>query len=165
MGVDSMTHSEILLRTVNAQEVAMQDFRKLSVWNKSHQLVLLTYAATGNVAEKKYPGLTSQIRRAAASIPANIAEGCGHSGSRELSRFLGIAVASAFELTYHLQLAADLGMLSKSDYARLDARTDLVTRMLSSLLSKVRHNADLRERKRPATILKTAAVNQEPLTK
>jgi four helix bundle protein len=135
-----------------AKEAAMQDFRKLSVWTKSHQLVLLIYEATATVPDRKFPGLTSQVRRAAASIPANIAEGCGHAGSRELSRFLGIAVASAFELTNHLQLAADLGMLSKSDYARLDARTELVTRMLSSLLSKVRHDADLRERNRPARV-------------
>ena len=77
----------------------MQDFRKLSVWSKSHELVLLIYAATGNVSEKKFPGLISQIRRAAASIPANIAEGCGHTHSRELARFLGIGLASAFELT------------------------------------------------------------------
>lgn len=127
----------------------MQDYRKLSVWAKSHQLVLLIYEATGSVSERKFPGLTSQIRRAAASIPANIAEGCGHTGSRELARFLGIAVASSFELAYHLQLAADLEMMSKSDFARLDARTEQVKRMLSSLLVKVRQNADLRERKRP----------------
>ena len=147
----------------------MQDFRKLAVWSKSHQLVLLIYAATTNVAERKYPGLTSQIRRAAASIPANIAEGCGHPGSRELSRFLGIAVASSFELTYHLQLASDLGMLTKSDYARLDARTEVVMRMLSSLLSKVRHAADLRDGKRPPRPKRTViavAVNEQPqLTK
>jgi four helix bundle protein len=110
---------------------------------------LLVYQATGSVPERKFPGLTSQIRRAAASIPANIAEGCGHTGSRELARFLGIAVASSFELAYHLQLASDLEMLSKSDFARLDARTEQVKRMLSSLLVKVRQNAELRERKRP----------------
>jgi four helix bundle protein len=140
----------------------MQDFRKLSVWTKSHQLVLLIYSATASAPEKKFPGLTSQIRRAAASIPANIAEGCGHTGSRELSRFLAIALASSFELAYHLQLAADLGMLSKSDYARLDARTDVVMRMLSSLHSKVRHNADLRERNRPSkyTRIPTVVVNE-----
>jgi four helix bundle protein len=126
----------------------MQDYKKLSVWTKSHQLVLLVYEATGSVSERKFPGLTSQIRRAAASIPANIAEGCGHTGSRELARFLGIAVASSFELAYHLQLATDLEMISKSDFARLDARTEQVKRMLSSLLVKVRMNADLRERKR-----------------
>lgn len=142
----------------------MQDFRKLSVWAKSHQLVLLIYAATASAPERKFPGLTSQIRRAAASIPANIAEGCGHSGSRELSRFLGIALTSSFELAYHLQLAVDLGMLSRSDYARLDARTDLVMRMLSSLHSKVRHNAELRERKRPARSSKTPAVAVDEAT-
>jgi four helix bundle protein len=136
----------------------MQDFRRLSVWAKSHQLVLLIYSATASTPERKFPGLTSQIRRAAASIPANIAEGCGHTGSRELSRFLAIALASSFELSYHLQLATDLGMLSKSDYARLDARADVVTRMLSSLHSKVRHNADLRERTRPSKNTKIPAV-------
>ena len=126
----------------------MQDYKKLTVWTKSHQLVLLVYEATRSVPERKFPGLTSQIRRAAASIPANIAEGCGHTGSRELSRFLGIAVASSFELAYHLQLATDLEMISKSDFARLDARTEQVKRMLSSLLVKVRQNADVQERKR-----------------
>ena len=135
----------------------MQDFRKLTVWSKSHQLTLLVYEATSHASERKYPGLTSQIRRAAASIPANIAEGCGHTGSRELSRFLGIAVASAFELAYHLQLASDLGMLAKSDYARLDARTEVVMRMLSALHSKVRYSADLRERKRPSKYTKHEA--------
>ena len=127
----------------------MQDYRKLSVWSKSHQLVLLVYEATGNVSDKKFPGLLSQLRRAAASIPANIAEGCGHLGSRELARFLGIAVASSFELAYHLQLAADLGVMTKSDFARLDARTEQVKRMLSSLLVRVRQRASQQESKRP----------------
>ena len=137
----------------------MQDYKKLSVWAKSHQLVLLIYGTTASVSERRFPGLTSQIRRAAASIPANIAEGCGHTGSRELARFLGIAVASSFELAYHLQLAADLEMLSKSDFARLDARTEQVKRMLSSLLIKVRQNADLRERKRPPKLPKPLTEN------
>ena len=123
----------------------MQDFRKLSVWAKSHQLVLLIYEATAKVPDKKFPGLASQLRRAAASIPANIAEGCGHAGSKELARFLGIAVASSFELSYHLQLAADLNVLTKSDFARLDARTEQVRRMLASLRSKVRQKNESRE--------------------
>ena len=126
----------------------MQNFRELSVWAKSHQLVLLLYQATSDAPERKYPGLASQIRRAAASIPANIAEGCGHATQRELARFLGIALASAFELHYHLQLALDLGLLSRSDFARLDARTEQLMRMLTSLVSKVRQNADIQERKR-----------------
>jgi four helix bundle protein len=130
------------------QEVEMQDYRELSVWDKSHQLVLLTYRATTDAPERKYPGLASQIRRAAASIPANIAEGCGHNTQRELARFLSFALASAFELHYHLQLSLDLGLLSKSDFARLDARTEQVKKMLSSLVSRVRQNADRQENKR-----------------
>jgi four helix bundle protein len=140
----------------------MQDYRKLSVWAKSHQLVLLVYEATAVVSERKFPGLTSQLRRAAASIPSNIAEGCGHQGSRELARFLGIALASSFELAYHLQLAADLNVLAKSDFARLDARTEQVKRMLSSLLVRVRQNADRRDSKRP--LRNRAVVDRKPMT-
>lgn len=116
----------------------MQDYKKLSVWSKSHQLVLHVYEATANISDKRYPGLASQIRRSAASVPANIVEGCGHTGSKQLAKFLGIAVASSFELGYHLQLASDLSVISKSDFARLDARTEQVRRMLSALLAKVR---------------------------
>jgi four helix bundle protein len=141
--------------------VLVQDFRKLSVWGKAHRLVLMIYQITGNVPDKKFPGLASQIRRAAASIPANIAEGCGHGGRREFSRFLGIALASSFELSYHLQLAVDLGMISKSEYARLDARTDQVRRMLSSLVSKVKQAADAPKGvgEKPTTI------GQRPITR
>jgi four helix bundle protein len=139
----------------------MQDYRKLSVWGKAHRLVLMLYEITGSTSERKYPGLTSQIRRAAASIPANIAEGCGHSGRRELSRFLGIALASSFELSYHLQLALDLGMMSKSDYARLDARTDQVRRMLSSLVSKVKQASDAPK----ALRIKPTTNDQGPITR
>ena len=126
----------------------MQDFRELSVWNKSHQLVLLMYEVTGNVPDRKFPGLASQIRRSAASIPANIAEGCGHRSQAELAKFLSIALASSFELHDHLQLCHDLGVLARSDYARLDARTEQVKRMLSSLISKVRQNAERKEKGR-----------------
>jgi four helix bundle protein len=125
----------------------MQDFRALSVWSKAHQLVLLLYEATSKPPDRKYPGLASQIRRAAASIPANIAEGCGHGTQRELARFLSMSLASAFELHYHLQLAHDLGLLSGSDHARLAARTEQIKRMLTSLLAKVRQKPARQERK------------------
>jgi four helix bundle protein len=112
----------------------------------------MLYQVTALTPERKFPGLTSQIRRAAASIPANIAEGCGHNGRREFSRFLGIALASSFELSYHLNLAVDLGALTKSEYARLDARTDQVRRMLASLVSKVKQAANETDvRKKPTT--------------
>jgi len=79
----------------------LKDFRKLKVWEKSHDLTLAVYKATAAFPRKELYGLTSQIRRACASIPANIAEGCGRGGDPELARFLQIAMGSASELEYH----------------------------------------------------------------
>jgi four helix bundle protein len=79
----------------------MKDFRDLKVWEKAHELTLSIYQATaGFPPEEKY-GLSGQLRRAAASIPANIAEGCGRSGDRELGRFLQIAMGSASAFDFH----------------------------------------------------------------
>ena len=89
----------------------MQNFKSLKVWEKSHELTLAVYKATTNFPKDELYGLTSQIRRASASIPANIAEGCGRTGKAELARFLQVAMGSASELEYHLLLAHDLGLL------------------------------------------------------
>jgi four helix bundle protein len=120
----------------------MQDFRKLGVWAKAHELVLETHVALVKVPDRQYPGLSSQMRRSAAAIPTNIAEGCGHATQRELARFLQIALASAHELHYQLLLAHDLGALPGPLYARLDARTEQVKQMLSALLRRVRSKPD-----------------------
>ena len=101
----------------------------------------------------EYPGLVSQLRRAAASIPANIAEGCGHSGEREFARFLQMALASASELEYHLLLAVDLGMLPRDTYRELDSAVTEVKRMLTSLIQQVRaRDTTGRSGKRPPLI-------------
>ncbi len=91
----------------------MRDFRSLKVWEKAHHLTLAVYKATGAFPKEEVYGLTSQMRRACASIPANIAEGCGRSGIAELTRFLHIALGSASELEYHVILAHDLAFLSE----------------------------------------------------
>ena len=122
-------------------EVPMQDFRKLDVWRKAHELVLQTYQTIPRPAERRFPALTAQLRRAAASIPANIVEGCGHSSQKEFARFLQIALASAHEVHYHLMLAHDLGMLPSAAFARLEARDEQVKKMLSGLLRHVREAA------------------------
>jgi four helix bundle protein len=80
----------------------MKDFRDLKVWGKAHELALSCYSATSPFPKQEMFGLTSQIRRASSSIPANIAEGCGRRGNGELHRFLQIAMGSASELEYHL---------------------------------------------------------------
>ena len=109
----------------------MQDFRKLKVWEKAHQLALEAYRATASFPKEEAYGLTSQIRRCSASIPANIAEGCGRSGNNEMGRFLQVAMGSASELEYHFLLARDLGLLDSSDYERTGQDVTEVKRMLT----------------------------------
>jgi len=116
----------------------VQDFRRLSVWNKAYELVLETYRVSRAFPKDELFGLTSQLRRSVSSIGANIAEGCCKSGDRDFGRFLQIAAGSAGELEYHAVLAHDLGLLNPADYQRLLEQAVEVKRMLSSLLKKLR---------------------------
>lgn len=120
------------MRDTTAADITVRNFRDLQVWKKAHALALLVYQATSTFPVSETYGLTSQTRRSAASIPANIAEGCGRSGNRELARFVEIARGSAGELEYHLLLAHDLGFLSRSIYPSLLSNLDEVQKMLTS---------------------------------
>jgi len=115
----------------------MRDFRELQVWKKSHELTLLMYKTTARFPMNERFGLTSQIRRCAASIPANIAEGCGRRGNGELHRFLQIASGSGSELEYHILLARDLGYLPAALNHELAKKTVEVRRMLTALIQRV----------------------------
>jgi four helix bundle protein len=86
------------------------DFRKLQVWRFAHELTRSIYRLTADFPQSELYGLTSQMRRAASSIPANLAEGCGRQGDRELSRFARISLGSATELEYYLLLTEELGL-------------------------------------------------------
>ena len=116
----------------------MKSFRELQVWEKAHQLTLAAYSSTRKLPKEELYGLTSQIRRASASIPANIAEGCGRNGDNELRRFLEIAMGSASELEYHLLLARDLKMLESIEYEQLNQQTCEVKRMLAAFIFKLK---------------------------
>jgi len=116
----------------------VQDFKKLKVWEKAHQLTLSVYKATVRFPKEELYGLTSRIRRASASIPANIAEGCGRGGKAELARYLQVAMGSASEAEYHLLLARDLGFLHESQHNELESMATEVKRMLASLIAKVK---------------------------
>jgi four helix bundle protein len=80
----------------------VKDYRTLEVWQRGHRLTLDVYALTRSFPEEERFGLTSQLRRACASIGANLAEGCGRDGDAELKRFVAIAHGSAGEAEYHL---------------------------------------------------------------
>lgn len=116
----------------------MQNFRSLRVWEKSHRLTLDVYSCSKAFPREEVYGLTSQMRRASASIGMNIAEGCCRKGNVEMARFLQMAMGSASELEYQLLLAHDLDYLRNPEYERLAAQAVEVKRMLSSLMQKVK---------------------------
>jgi four helix bundle protein len=118
----------------------MQDFRKLRVWEKSHQMALEIYRRTGSFPDSEMYSMTSQMRRAAVSIPANIAEGCGRSSSADFGRFLHIALGSACELEYFLILARDLEYLEPSAYDNVSETLIAIKQMISALLSRIRNS-------------------------
>ncbi len=115
----------------------MHPFRRLAVWEKAHELVLLAYPVTEGPMQRRFPSLANQLRRALAAIPANIAEGAGHASQAQFNRYLTIALASAREAEYHLLLAKDLGAIELKQYAGLEARLGAVTGMLFKLRSTI----------------------------
>lgn len=90
-------------------------FEKLEIWNLSVNLVVNVYKTTSLFPENERFGLTSQIRRAATSIPANIAEGNSRLGSKDKNRFMQIAYGSCIEVLNHLLVSNKLGLIPDSD--------------------------------------------------
>ena len=115
----------------------MHDFKDLKVWMKAHHLAVSMYRATREFPREELFGLTSQLRRAASSIGANIAEGCGRRSDAELTRFLHIARGSAVELENHLLLARDLDYLAESRCDEFAKRADEIQRMLTAFIQQV----------------------------
>jgi four helix bundle protein len=116
----------------------MKDFRTLKVWEKSHALTLAIYKATEEFPRQEQYGLTSQIQRAAVSIPANIAEGCGKDSDAELKRYFLIAMGSSSELEYLLLLARDLGYLPEKDFQTMTADLVELRKMLNAFIQKLK---------------------------
>jgi four helix bundle protein len=118
--------------------ISVVGFRSLKVWEKAHRLTLAVYDVTRSFPSGERYGLMSQARRSAASICANIAEGCGTGGPSDFARFLQIALGSASELEYELLLAADLGLVDRATHERLQVSVIEVKRMLSGFIRTLR---------------------------
>ena len=116
----------------------MQDFRKLSVWQRANALALVVHRVTGTIPRRDNAGVISQLRRAALSISANIAEGCGRESNRDLARFLQISAGSASEVENHLQFCADAALISRADFVECQSEVVQIRRMLIGLLKSVR---------------------------
>lgn len=111
----------------------MHQFKELKVWQKGRALVKEVYLSTLSFPKEELFGMTSQMRRAAVSIPANIAEGCGRNSDADFSRFLDIANGSAFELETLVILSYDLELLSQSDFDKFESRLDEIQKMIFGL--------------------------------
>jgi four helix bundle protein len=123
----------------------VKDFKELNVWKKAHRLTLDRYQAIREFPREEIYGLTGQMRRAAVSIAASIAEGCGRRSDGELTRFLQIARGSASELEYHLLLSRDLQFLTEDHYLRFERELNAVQRMLTALVQRVQPLASSRQ--------------------
>ena len=115
----------------------MKDFRNLSVWEKSHTLVLKLYRILADFPGYEQYGLISQLRRAVVSIPTNIAEGCGRGSDKDFKRFVQIAMGSASEVEYLLLVSKDLGYVTQETYKELNGEIVEIKKMLASLITKL----------------------------
>jgi four helix bundle protein len=115
----------------------MMPYEKWKAWQRSHELALAIYTETKRWPTDERYGLIAQARRAAASVPNNLAEGSARLGGRELRRFADIGLGSLSELSYQLRLARDLGYLSPEDWTRLDSLRDAAGKLLFGLVRAI----------------------------
>lgn len=121
-----------------AREVVVQQpYERLKAWEHAHRLYVAVHRATKGWPRDERYELTSQVRRAAFSVPANIAEGAGKLGPKEFRRGLDIAHGSLYELSYALHAARELGYLSGEDWKAIEPIRDETTRVLWALLKAV----------------------------
>ena len=118
----------------------MQPYTELKVWQRSHALVLQVYRLSALLPQEERFGLVSQLRRAAASAPTNIAEGSKRRGSHDFAHFLNIAEGSLAEVDYLLLLVRDLGYVGDDKVAPMRAEVDEISRMLHSFRLKVENS-------------------------
>jgi four helix bundle protein len=131
----------IVLPGTALQGLLVQHFTELAAWKKAHELALEVYRTTQTFPRGELYGLTTQVRRAAASVTANIAEGRGRMRDGEFARFLRYALGSATEVECHLLLARDLSLLPLDQHDRLASAAREVQRMLASLIRRIQRDA------------------------
>jgi four helix bundle protein len=124
----------------------MRNYRDLQVWKKTHDLALELYRVSQRFPREEIYGITGQLRRAAVSIGANLAEGCGRRTSTELARFVRIALGSASELDYQLLLSRDLRFMAAEEFTSASAALTEVRKMLTSFLNSVEAQIETQSR-------------------
>jgi four helix bundle protein len=113
------------------------NYKELIVWQKADELAYEIYMITKKFPKDEIYGITSQLRRAALSVPTNIVEGYARKGDKELTRFINIAIGSMAETEYLLSFSSRLGYLSESDFTRIENLRSEVGRFLWKFYKKV----------------------------
>ena len=117
----------------------MRNYKNYEVWTESHDLVLFLYSHIApNLPSNEIYGLTNQIKRAAYSIPFNIAEGCGRNSDKDFTHFLDISMGSAHELEYGISLINDLHFINQEQFQILNKRINVIKAMLINLIKSIR---------------------------
>jgi four helix bundle protein len=116
----------------------MKDYKKLQVWRKAHELVILIYKVTRKFPKEEKFNLISQMRRAATSSPTNISEGCGKYTQRDFANYLQTSQGSTQEVEYLVFLSYELGYLTENEFKQCDQKASEVKAMLISLITKIR---------------------------
>lgn len=117
-------------------------YKDLDVYKKSVDFVVDIYRITASFPDNERFGLVSQLRRAAVSIPSNLAEGSGRNGRKELINFLLIARGSLFEVGTQLEISCKLGFIDKEDYDKLEERRETIQRMMNALIASLRKKGE-----------------------
>lgn len=115
----------------------IKSFKDLKIWQKGIEIVKEVYELTKFFPKEELYGLTSQIRRSAISVPANVAEGFKRYHNKEYKQFLHIALGSVAELETELIITKELDFISESQLASLSEKIDHISKMISSLLKKL----------------------------
>lgn len=124
-------------------------YQRLRAWRQGVDLVPDVYRATQNFPKAELYGLTSQIRRAAVSIPSNVAEGKGRFTDREFAQYLRQARGSLLELEPQLLIAGELGYMSAEQTTRLSSQTEQLAKTINALLGVLKMGDVLEKRKKP----------------
>jgi four helix bundle protein len=115
----------------------MRDFKKYDIWQLSHSLTLEVYKITSVFPKEELFGITSQIRRSAASIPTNISEGCGRNSDKEFNQFLNIALGSALETEYLFILSKDLNYIDEANFLDFNLKINSIKSKIYKLKQKL----------------------------
>jgi four helix bundle protein len=117
----------------------MRNYRQFEIWRLGHELALSVYHVAGTFPNEERYGLSSQMRRAAVSVPANIAEGSGRPSYADFARFLGIALGSLSEVDYYVVIAKDLGYVDVATASEMGLKIAELRRMMTRFRATAAH--------------------------